>query len=300
MFHGAYTSGWKQCVVYRTYNSFETGVLLANGSTVCIPKVFADDFYTFSTTTHTYSKLSVTVPNKANKFASKYAGGMLLPTGDIMMALRFGSAFKFNPGTPSVTTYMDFPTTLVPSSSNTQVDSVVLTHFGALVFVPYSIHSIVVLRSTLFCLAFYTASKTENVCLCGPGYTDAMSGKCVACPADTYQSGVNLTACLECPDSCDSAVASTTQALCVCREGYYSDPANHVVACEACAAPKYTDRTVTCGNVTTMRKCRHYTPYSSWPPASTSKSDCICDAGAFPWTPDGTCIQCARGMHKPS
>ena len=72
------------------------------------------------------------------------------------------------------------------------------------------------------------------------------------------------------------------------------------MARETCAAPKYTDRTVTCGNVTTMRKCRHYTPYLSSPPASNSKSDCICDVGAFPWTHDGTCIQCARGMHKPS
>jgi len=48
----------------NVHNPFEIGVLLANGSTVFIPKVFADDLYTFSTTTHTCSKLSVTVPNK--------------------------------------------------------------------------------------------------------------------------------------------------------------------------------------------------------------------------------------------
>ena len=278
------------------YVFFKNGILLPNGNIVMVPETFENNFYTFSTNAHSFSVLDVSVNNKAGETDRRYMRGVLLPDGNIMLAPRFESAFIFNPANPSASSTMSIGG--APNNNNFRFQSIVLSKHGIIVFIPSYINEAVVMRNPLYCPSMSTASKTEDICVCLPGYYGTLSGECYACPTNTYKNNASLTACVSCPESRVSTATSTSVEECVCAEGYFLEPDNPIAKCEACAIGKYTISTDASVHVATMRVCHACSLYATSPGGSSSKDACVCVIGATPAISNGICIQCARGKYK--
>jgi len=107
-------------------------------------------------------------------------------------------------------------------------------------------------------------------CICNAGYTGGVNGTaCLACEAGKYKAVAGSEACTECASNEISPSASTAVDTCVCVPGYFLDGG----VCTECASGTFK-------NTTGDGSCTNCPSFSTTQAtASTSLSDCICNAG---------------------
>ena len=134
-------------------------------------------------------------------------------------------------------------------------------------------------------------------------YVDA-SGTCAPCLLDTYKNTTGDTGCLTCPGGTwTNGVLGATACTPKCATGLYMSQG----VCLSCAAGNYIkydaaqDKCMSCPANTYSEtegatSCVSCVANSSSPVASTSVSNCTCNAGA---SGNGTvCVLCAAGKYK--
>ena len=107
-------------------------------------------------------------------------------------------------------------------------------------------------------------------CICNAGYTGGVNGTaCLACEVGKYKAFAGSEACTDCPANEISPLASTSVDVCVCAHGYFLNGS----VCAACASGTFKNATGdgTCTNCPASSTTQQT--------ASTSLSDCICNAG---------------------
>ena len=86
-----------------------------------------------------------------------------------------------------------------------------------------------------------TGSKLITDCLCGPGYSGAItapSSSCKACEASMYKKDAGSAACSQCPPDSNTAAGTPATAVtaCNCNAGYFGTIAAAADKCTACSS----------------------------------------------------------------
>ena len=136
--------------------------------------------------------------------------------------------------------------------------------------------------------AITTSSGAVSVteCLCVPGYVFDLSGQCIACPENTYQTSLGGS-CTSCAANALSSLASTLQTDCVCKPGFTGVNGEN---CIECPVAHYKELE---GNYA----CEACAPHTTSNLASSNKTDCNCVAG-FVGPAGGPCLQCAEATYE--
>lgn len=137
-----------------------------------------------------------------------------------------------------------------------------------------------------------SGSTAVEGCLCVSGYTvDPLDGAaCVGCAIGTYKPYAGQGACLQCPESTNTASGQqNTLDACLCNAGYTGENGG---PCLACAEGKYK---TTSGSMI----CEECGAHFNSPEASTLKIDCICNSGYQGNDGSEECVACSNGKYKP-
>ena len=130
------------------------------------------------------------------------------------------------------------------------------------------------------------ASTAVTDCQCNPGYTGTITSPtdtCSGCLEGEYKPSTGSDACSSCPDQATSSAASTAVTDCECIAGYTGTITTPTDTCSQCGPNSYKPNTG-------PDACTNCPSNSNSISASTSISQCVCDAG---WVGvDGNCQAC--------
>jgi hypothetical protein len=136
---------------------------------------------------------------------------------------------------------------------------------------------------------FSASTGTRQCSTCGAGRFTINFGAsaCDNCPAGKYSLEGNLT-CMNCPNGTFSASGDSTCQL--CSLGRYSNDSNSKISCNPCPTGRFVNIT----GASNCLECRELT--DTLYEASTSISDCLCQAGYFGDVSIEPCSPCLNSV----